>query len=107
MKTRFSLRHLLALAVATAMLSLSTGVVAAEVDMNKYNASCGACHMAGGAGAPKTGDAAAWAPRLEKGIDALVASVKKGLNVMPAGGLCATCSDEDYEALITYMSTPQ
>jgi cytochrome c5 len=107
MKTGFSPRYLLATAVAVATLSVSAGAAAAEVDMNKYNASCGACHMAGVAGAPKTGDAAAWAPRLEKGIDALVASVKKGLNVMPAGGLCASCSDEDYKALITYMSTPQ
>nr|WP_326544573.1 c-type cytochrome [Luminiphilus syltensis] len=81
--------------------------MADDVDMAKYSASCAACHAVGVAGAPKTGDAAAWAPRLEKGMDALVLSVKNGLNAMPPGGLCADCSDEDYKALITYMSTAQ
>ena len=69
--------------------------------------SCGACHAYAVAGAPKTGDAAQWEPRLAKGMEALVSSVRNGLGVMPAGGMCTTCSDDDYKALITYMSTPQ
>ena len=73
----------------------------------KYAASCGACHAVGVAGAPATGNAEAWAPRMEKGMEALVASVRNGLNAMPPGGLCNSCSDEDYAALITYMSTAQ
>jgi cytochrome c5 len=40
-------------------------------------------------------------------MEALVASVKNGLGVMPPGGLCAGCSDDDYKALITYMAAPQ
>jgi cytochrome c5 len=44
---------------------------------------------------------------MAKGMDALVASVRKGLGAMPPGGLCNSCSDEDYAALITYMSTAQ
>jgi cytochrome c5 len=44
---------------------------------------------------------------MEKGMDALVASVRNGLGAMPPGGLCNSCSDEDYAALITYMSTAQ
>jgi cytochrome c5 len=32
------------------------------------------------AGAPKLGDKAAWAPRIAKGNDALLSSVKNGLN---------------------------
>ena len=70
-------------------------------------APCGACHAVGVAGAPATGNEAAWAPRMAKGMDALVASVRKGLGAMPPGGLCNSCSDEDYAALITYMSTAQ
>ena len=61
----------------------------------------------GVAGAPKTGDPAQWEPRLAKGMEALVASVKNGLGVMPPGGLCAGCSDDDYKALITYMAASQ
>ena len=71
----------------------------------QYASSCGACHMAGAAGAPKSGDTEAWAARLNaKGMDGLVASVRNGLNAMPPGGLCNSCSDEDHVALISYMA---
>ena len=74
----------------------------------QYASSCGACHMAGAAGAPKTGDAGAWAARLKvKGMEGLVASVRNGLNAMPPGGLCNSCSDEDHVALISYMAAAQ
>lgn len=73
----------------------------------QYAASCGACHAYAVAGAPKTGDAAQWEPRLAKGMEVLVSSVKNGLGIMPAGGMCNGCSDDEYKALITYMSTPQ
>ena len=74
----------------------------------QYASSCGACHMAGVAGAPKTGDARAWAARLKvKGMDGLIASVRNGLNAMPPGGLCNSCSDEDHVALISYMAAAQ
>ena len=59
------------------------------------------------AGAPKTHDAAAWKPRLAKGLDALLNSVKNGMNVMPAGGNCADCTDAQLKALIEFMSGPQ
>jgi len=64
--------------------------------------------MAGAAGAPKTGDAGAWEARLKaKGMEGLVASVRNGLNAMPPGGLCNSCSDEDHVALISYMAAAQ
>jgi cytochrome c5 len=72
----------------------------------KYQASCFACHSSGAAGAPKTGDAEAWAPRLEKGMDVIIGSVKTGLNAMPPTGLCGDCSDDELKALIEYMATP-
>lgn len=80
--------------------------VYAEPNMDKYNKSCAVCHAAGVAGAPKTGNAEAWAPRMEKGMDALVSSVKNGLNAMPPKGMCFDCSDEEYMELINYMSKP-
>lgn len=51
-----------------------------------YQAVCTNCHGAGLAGAPKTGDAAAWAPRIKTGYDALLTSVLKGKGGMPAQG---------------------
>ena len=70
-----------------------------------YMMSCFACHSTGAAGAPKVGDgnAEVWAPRLEKGMDAIVANAINGLNSMPAKGLCFTCTDEDLAALVSYM----
>lgn len=90
---------------AAALLFCATGVWAAP-DMGKYNKSCGVCHNAGAAGAPKVGDVAAWAPRMAKGMDALIASVTKGMGAMPPRGMCFDCSTDDYKALIEYMAGP-
>lgn len=86
-------------------LSLSTSV-AAEPPA-KYSQFCVACHSTGVAGAPKTGDKAAWDARLAVGMDALIASAKKGKNAMPPMGLCASCSDAELKELIEFMATPQ
>ena len=75
--------------------------------VDRYNKACTVCHAAGVAGAPKFGSAEDWKPRLAKGVDKLVLSVKNGLNAMPPRGMCADCTDADYKALIQYMSTPK
>lgn len=72
-----------------------------------YNQSCIACHASGVAGSPKTGDIAAWAPRLAQGLDVLLKHTKSGLNAMPPKGMCMDCTDEEFTALIQYMSAPQ
>jgi len=71
----------------------------------KYMASCFACHSTGAAGAPKVGpgNAGEWEPRLEKGLDAVVANAINGLNTMPAKGLCFDCTDADLRAIVEYM----
>lgn len=51
-----------------------------------YAAQCAACHATGAANAPKLGDAAAWAPRVKSGYDALLASALKGKGAMGAQG---------------------
>ena len=89
-----------------AVMALSATAAFAQPDMAKYDKSCKICHATGAAGAPKTGDPAAWEPRMAKGMEALVAAVNKGLNAMPPKGMCFDCSDEDYAALIVYMSEP-
>ncbi len=90
---------------AAVLLFCAAGAMAGP-DMDKYAKSCQVCHANGAANAPKTGDAAAWEPRLAKGMDTLVQSVSNGLNAMPPKGMCFDCSDEDYKALIQYMATP-
>jgi len=51
-----------------------------------YQAVCTACHAVGAAGAPKTGDASAWAPRIKTGYEKLLTSVIKGKGAMAAQG---------------------
>ena len=106
MRTIAFIRSTAIRATAIAALAVAPTVLAGDPPP-QYAASCGACRAGGVAGAPATGDAEAWAPRTEKGMEALVASVRNGLNAMPPGGLCNSCSDEDYTALITYMATAQ
>ena len=68
-----------------------------------YQRNCMACHDTGAAGAPKTGDAAAWAPRIAQGMDALLANATNGLNAMPPKGLCMTCTADDLMASIEFI----
>lgn len=51
-----------------------------------YKAQCTVCHAAGVAGAPKSGDAAAWAPRIATGYETLLTSALKGKGAMGAQG---------------------
>lgn len=51
-----------------------------------FTGQCAACHVSGAAGAPKLGDAAAWAPRVKTGYEALLNSALKGKNAMGAQG---------------------
>lgn len=69
-----------------------------------YDKFCHTCHATGLNEAPKTGDAEAWAPRLAKGIDALLQTTRQGLNLMPANGLCMNCSDDELIAAIHHMT---
>ena len=88
-----------------AILMCSAAGALAEPTPAIYQRSCFACHSTGAAGAPKTHDTAAWAPRIAKGMPVLLEAVKKGLNAMPPTGMCANCTDADYTALIEFMST--
>ena len=68
-----------------------------------YTTNCQGCHSVGVAGAPKTGDVAAWADRLTKGIETVYANAINGIGAMPAKGLCMDCSDDEIIATIDYM----
>ncbi|MEO5660033.1 MAG: c-type cytochrome [Polaromonas sp.] len=68
-----------------------------------FDSTCGACHTTGAAGAPKIGDAAAWAPRIKTGQAALIASATKGKGAMPARGGNANLSSTEIQAAVTYI----
>lgn len=76
---------------------------ASAVGERIFGTVCKTCHITGVAGAPKLGDKTAWKPRIAKGIDALLLSVKNGLNAMPPKGTCSNCSDEQLRLTIDYM----
>jgi cytochrome c5 len=67
-----------------------------------YKQACFACHATGAAGAPKLGDKAAWASRVQQGLPALVQSVVKGKGAMPPKG-GSNASEQDIRAAVEYM----
>lgn len=68
-----------------------------------FKAQCSACHAAGVAGAPKFGDAAAWAPRIPHGYEALLTSALKGKGAMgPQGG--GDFEDVEIGRAVVYMT---
>jgi cytochrome c5 len=91
-------------ALFSALLSFSVSATAADDDGKKtYDGACGVCHNAGVAGAPKLGDATAWAPRIATGKDALYATSLNGKGAMPAKGGRADISDDNVKAAVDYM----
>lgn len=68
-----------------------------------YGTFCIACHSSGVSGAPKTGNAGDWAPRIAQGKDVLTNHALNGFNAMPAKGSCMDCSDDEIIAAIEHM----
>ena len=78
----------------------------AEVDQEQMISICASCHGIGAGGAPKVGSQADWQPRLDKGMEVLIESVKSGVpGTLMAGGICRDCSDEEIEQIILKLST--
>ena len=72
----------------------------------RYEQACVLCHARPDSGAPLSHHAPSWDARLARGLPALVQSVQNGKGGMPAGGLCADCSPQDFESLTRFMSGP-
>jgi len=68
-----------------------------------YNQFCFACHATGASDAPLLADTEAWAPRIAKGMETLMASTLDGLGMMPAKGTCMACSDDELQAAVDFM----
>lgn len=91
-------------AAAFAALLFSQVATAADDSVKQmYDAKCGLCHISGVANAPKLDDKEAWETRAALGMDALLATAKKGKGAMPPMGTCMECSDEDLTKLIEFM----
>jgi len=86
----------------------ATPVAAKLTGEQVYNTACFACHGAGVGGAPKFGDAAAWAPRRAKGAATLNQHALQGFQgqagVMPPKGGRVDLSDEEIIAAVTFVS---
>ena len=80
----------------------AAGVAAAQTPDKLYEAACQACHLTGAAGAPKLGDAGAWADRLGKGLDALVTSAIGGIGAMPPRG-GSQLDDDQIRSVVEYI----
>lgn len=92
---------------ALTLLTLSVNLAVADTDsatLAQYQKSCGICHTSGAAGAPRTGDMRQWEPRLAKGMPTLIRNVQRGLGAMPPMGMCPTCTAQEIEQLIVYMT---
>jgi cytochrome c5 len=69
-----------------------------------YKEICTACHAAGAAGAPKSGDLAAWAPRIKTGYDALLKSVINGKGAMPPRAGNPALDDVELGRAVVFMA---
>ena len=68
-----------------------------------YTSTCAACHTSGAAGAPKLGDAGAWAARISKGQDTVIKNAIHGLNAMPAKGGNSELDDLEVARAVVYL----
>jgi cytochrome c5 len=95
----------LASAAAVANSVIPTANAAGNPGEGTYKQACGSCHDTGAAGAPKTGDKAAWGPRIAKGNDALYGVALKGKpgTAMLAKGGQAHLKDDAVKAAVDYM----
>src|SRR5699024_7641441 len=70
-----------------------------EIGKQLYSTSCLACHATGIAGAPALGNAEAWQPYIETGLDTMLEVAINGKGAMPPRG-ASQATDEELKAAI-------
>lgn len=95
------MKKLVSATIATAALFGMAST--AQADFRTYSTSCKSCHATGAAGAPKTGDKAAWKARIATGMDAMVKNAINGKGAMPPKGGRPNLSDAKIAELVKYM----
>jgi cytochrome c5 len=106
MKTRKMGKGMLLSTVACAGIAFAAMPLYAADGEAVYTKSCKMCHSTGMGGAPKAGDADAWAARIAKGRDVLYENAINGFNdkgMMPARGGNSSLTDEEVKAAVDYM----
>ena len=83
--------------------AVTTVALKAKSGEEVFNGACVACHGAGIAGAPKTGDKALWAPRIAQGMNTLYEHAIKGFKTMPAKGGQVALGDDEVKAAVDYQ----
>ncbi len=84
-------------------LCAGPGSVLADRGERTYRRTCVFCHADGASGAPRKGDAAAWAPRIEKGRKVLYRHALDGFRAMPARGADRSLTDSEVRAAVDYL----
>lgn len=95
-------RLLTSTTMALAAMGLCSSVHAANGE-TIFEENCAACHDGGGA--PQLGDADAWQPRIDEGVETLYANAIDGVGNMPAKGGNADLSDDEVKAAVDYIVT--
>ena len=87
--------------------AVPAGAPAAAGGEGVYKTACVACHGSGVAGAPKTGDKAAWSSRIAQGKPMLYDHALRGYQgkagVMPPKGGNSALADADVKSAVDYM----
>lgn len=89
--------------VGTVEIKLASANNGPRTGEDVYKSQCTNCHAAGMLGAPKFGEAGAWAARLGQGFDALWHNALKGKNAMPAQG-GGDYSDYEVARAVVFMA---
>ncbi len=80
-----------------------------EAGRQVWTGTCIACHSTGLGGAPLIGRRDLWAPRIEQGVDTLVAHATRGfygkVGEMPARGGNEALSDAQVRAAVLFMAS--
>ena len=65
---------------------------------------CATCHVQPGTGAPVVGRRGDWADARARGTEQMLQRTVDGYRGMPPLGTCGSCGEEDFRALIRFMS---
>ena len=106
MKTSTTIKHVAAVTIACAWLTVATTPLHAADGEAIYNKSCRMCHGTGMMGAPQVGDADAWKPLIAKGRETLYENSINGFRdkaTMPARGGNSSLTDAEVKAAVDYM----
>jgi len=95
------------LAIVEAPVAATPVAAVPKTGTELFTQTCSACHAQGIAGAPKAGDAAAWAPRIAQGKSTLYTHALQGFTgkagVMPPKGGRPDVSDDLVRQAVDHM----